>query len=189
MRHNNTQLRGSDHVLVGFNPVSTAFKLAIVLGGIFLLVKLSLGWSLKETEELSEFLIGKEYAILLAWMVQLAPQILLMLRVVVQDKTGRVILIVAAIIFNLIDAGTNIIAFSAVSRVAPADWPLWAYDAALVIGYMIVFAITWAEEALALLIGLAMHMIVMLLGALNMPQPAFLTVGASYATAAGGGRI
>jgi len=98
-------------------------------------------------------------------------------------------LIVAAIVFNLVDAGTNIIAFTAISRIAPADWPLWAYDVAMVIGYFIAFAITWAEEGLALLIGLAMHMISMLLGAMNMPQPEFLAVGASYMSAAGGGRV
>lgn len=186
MTRRNSQLRGSDSPLIGFSTITTVVKLFGTVFFMSLVIKLSLGWSLKETQELTTYMIGPEYSVEMAWAIQILPQIALMLRVMVDGKYSKWALVAAAITFNVIDFGTNFIALSAMQRVVPAGFPLWAADMADIFTYIIAFAITWAEEGIALMLGMALHFAAMILKDFNVNVPEALTISENYARAASG---
>lgn len=186
MTRRNSQLRGSDSPLIGFSTITTALKLFGTVFFMGLIIKLAFGWSLNETQELTEYMIGPEYSIEMAWAIQLLPQMALMLRIMLDGKYSKWALVGVAIAFNIIDFGTNFIAISAMQRVVPVNFPLWAADIADLFTYVIAFAITWAEEGIALLLGMSLHFVAMILKDFNVSVPEALTISENAARAASG---
>lgn len=185
-------MRGSNSPLIGFSTATTFLKLFGTVFFLGLIIKLAFGWSLLETQELTTYMIGPEFSVEMAWAIQLMPQMALMLRVMVDGKYWHWALIGVAIAFNVIDFGTNAIAISAAVHTVPASWPTGAFmgvtvaDLADLFTYFIAFAITWAEEALALGIGMALHFAAMILKDFGISVPNALAVSENYARAASG---
>lgn len=177
--------RPNRHPLIGFAPVSTLFKLAIFVGCGIILARLAFVWSLGETEKLTTYAIGEEFGRNAAWLIQLLPQVLLIIRVLITGRWYRAGLLGAALAINLVDAGTNIAAFLASDRVATAELAEFPFmqNVAIATGITLAFAITWAEELIAWMLGAGLHM----LGMLMPKTPRWMRVGEQLAKGAGFG--
>lgn len=158
------------------------------------MIKLSYGWSINQTMVLTGAVTGDQYANDGAWLIQLAPQALLAVAgIAMMKKQNRLsmVLIVFAVVVNILDAYTNIIAFREL-------WPQYQVelvqigrsqqfiDATRTVGYTVSFLVTWFEEAIMLCIGTAMIIFVELAEEMRWNLPPFFRAFGTITSAAGG---
>ena len=175
-------IKGSSHPLVGFAPTSTLAKLAIIVAVMYFVTKLSLGWSLQETAKLTNYAFGIEYGMTAAWSIQLLPQVLLILRVMIEDPLWRKFLLFAALGVNAVDAVTNVSAYLSTEHFYAGADPRMELVGD-VIGLLGAIAITWSEELMSFLIGVSLHLLAVLLAGAGYRPPSWMTIGETYARA------
>ena len=160
---------------INWSRVSDLATLVMISVVLWALAWVSYGWSLGETERLS-FLIFREYAIHFSWVVQLGPQVFIVLGRLLKPRNKNVayVMFFLAIALNLIDCVTNIGAFrQLVAAGLGGGMDPVVQSIVIPLGYTAAFLVTWAEEAMVLLLGEWFHVL-----GLIIPLPKFLMADA-----------
>jgi len=159
--------------------------------GIWAMLSLSYGWSLDQTQDFMTAVVGADAAQAGAWLIQLAPQMMLVAAAVSKlNGNGRMaaFLIGGALLVNLLDAYTNVITFR-------EWWPTWAQtlidsgrsvefiNATRPVGQVMAFLVTWFEEGVSLALGSMLQLVADHMQAMGQRPPRFFRAG--YANAAG----
>ena len=156
---------------INWSKVSDTATLVAISIVIWALGWVSYGWSLGETEKLSVYIFA-DYAIYFSWIVQLGPQVFIVLGKLLWKRNRKmaITMYVLAVAFNLIDAVTNIGAFSMmVGAGFGGGLPAFVQGILKPLGYTCAFLVTWAEEVMILLVGQWVHVL-----GLIVPLPGFL---------------
>lgn len=181
-----------------FAPISRIASLVIIFVVMEKIFNLAFSWSLGETMRFSTAIFGPNYALAASWVVQLGPQVFLLLgSISIGDeyRTMRKISYGAAILLNFIDTLTNIGAFASSVEAGTLMMNLSQNlrPFATAIGYIFCFVITWGEEILVLLAGVFLQVLFEVLEDLGKTPPRWFLAdtyvaalyGASGATAVG----
>ena len=174
-----------------FSPISNVILIIIHMVGIWAMLSLSYGWSLDQTQDFMTAVVGTDAAQAGAWLIQLAPQMLLVAAAISKlNGNGRMatFLIVGALVVNILDAYTNVVTFR-------EWWPTWAQtliesgrstefiNATRPVGQAMAFLVTWFEEGVSLALGSMLQLVADHMQAMGQRPPRFFRAG--YANAAG----
>lgn len=174
-----------------FSPISNVILIIIHMVGIWAMLSLSYGWSLDQTQDFMTAVVGTDAAQAGAWLIQLAPQMLLVAAAISKlNGNGRMatFLIIGALVVNILDAYTNVITFR-------EWWPTWAQalidqgrsaefiNATRPVGQAMSFLVTWFEEGVSLALGSMLQLVADHMQAMGQRPPRFFRAG--YANAAG----
>lgn len=155
--------------------INTAY-LSLLLVLCWHMIKFIL-WSLGETMRMTGIVIASSYNFdlqiftistatadySLGFIIQMIPQAFLLTRAFFsQNRIGHkwipTACLVLAIVFNLADAMTNILAFQESGGRLPTSVQ-WAADGSQAFGYLVCFLVTWFEEVLVWFFAVAGHFI------------------------------
>ncbi len=168
-----------------FSPISNALLIAVHAVVIWAFLSLSYGWSLDQTQDFMSAVVGFESAKAGAWLIQLAPQMLLAAAAVSKLNNNRnmaIGLIVGALLVNALDAYTNVVTFQ-------EWWPRWAavlvesgrspefVSATEPVGKFMAFLVTWFEEGVSIALGSMLQLIADLMQAMGRRPPRFFRSG------------
>lgn len=179
-----------------FNSLSKIAYIGVLVYFIWRVGELTWGWSISQTQVLTDAIFGNEYSMAGAWIIQLAPQALLAVVGVAMAKKQRnlaLAMIVSALIINGIDTYTNIIGYREL-------WPVYQeklisegrsidlIEAAYPLGIIFSFLVTWGEEVILLAAGTVIVLIVEVSEDIGKPLPNwFRSFGISSKTLGFGG--
>jgi hypothetical protein len=181
--------KGREGYSVGFAPIARLVYLIIIGVTIASIWQLSFGWSLGETTKFATVSIGADYAKYVSYLVQFGPNIFFLLVPLVKNGAMRKVFVFLAVGLNLIDATTNIGAYSIYRQgvTNPANVAPWVGDMANAIGWILCLLVTWGEEAMIYLVGLAFQVFANLLEDTGRTPPAWFRADiVKYASAASG---
>lgn len=169
----------------GYSPISNILLIGIHIVGIWALVVLSYSWSLDQTQDFMTAVVGMQAAPAGAWLIQLAPQMLLVAAAISRmngNHRAPTILILSALLVNALDAYTNIVTFR-------EWWPTWSQalvaagrsaefvNATEPVGKLAAFLITWGEEGLSLALGSMLQLVADHMEAMGRRPPRFFRAG------------
>lgn len=168
-----------------FSPISNIALIIVHIIVIWTLGKLAYGWSMDQTEAFASAITGLEWAQAAAWLIQLAPQMLLVAASIykMQGKSKMAVwLIVAALLVNALDAFTNIVAFnewwpSRAAILVEQGRSLQFVNATRPVGQIFAFLVTWFEEAISLALGSLLQLVADHMEAMGRPYPRFFRAG------------
>lgn len=168
-----------------FSPISKALGIIFLGIVIYAMFNLSYGWSMEQTQDFMSAVVGNEPSLMAAYLIQFAPQALLIIAAVAKmngkDRmaTG---LIIAAFAINFLDWYTNDVTFR-------EWWPKWSrglvesgrsvefVNATRPVGRALAFLVTWFEEGISLALGAMLQLIAELMQGLGYRPPRFFRSG------------
>jgi hypothetical protein len=168
-----------------FSPVSNVILIIIHAVGIWAMLSLSYGWSLDQTQDFMSAVVGIDAAAAGAWLIQLAPQMMLVAAAISKlNGNGRMatVLIASALLVNALDAYTNVVTFR-------EWWPTWAtylieqgrsaefINATQPVGQAMAFLVTWFEEGVSLALGSMLQLVADHMQAMGQRPPRFFRAG------------
>lgn len=139
-----------------FSPTSRLVYFVLTVLCVWGLMVASFGWSRGETQAFCAYVFGEDYAGAVANFIQFSPNIFFLIAAsFALPKNIRRGLYILGLLFNGLDWYTNHVAFSlALKGGLLYSVPLDLQPAVSYFGYFASFLVTWAEEPLALLLGL-----------------------------------
>ena len=149
------------------------------------MLSLSYGWSLDQTQDFMTAVVGTDAAQAGAWLIQLAPQMMLVAAAISKvngnSQMARA-LIIGALLVNGLDAYTNVVTFR-------EWWPTWAQslidagrsaefiNATRPVGQGMAFLVTWFEEGVSLALGSMLQLVADHMQAMGQRPPRFFRSG------------
>lgn len=168
-----------------FSPISNLLLIGIHAVVIWAFLSLSYGWSLDQTQDFMTAVVGADSAKAGAWLIQLAPQMMLAAAAMSRLNGNRnmaIGLVIGAFMVNILDAYTNVITFQ-------EWWPRWAQVlidsgrsrefvmATEPVGKFMAFLVTWFEEGVSIALGSMLQLVADYMEAMGRRPPRFFRSG------------
>lgn len=176
-----------------YSPVHRLGLLVLFGGLIYAIMSIAYGWSLSETERMMGLIVGPDWQMVAALIIQFGPQPFLIISGMTKEPgRGRLnwgfagFMFAAAILLNLVDTATNITAFSDWYGQGNASVSPEIRVMARWIGYILCFTITWAEEVSLIILAAGLEILRQLYVDLGKVAPRWMTWDLAQNIAAAG---